>query len=68
MKIIIEHKTSKREIDGAFNICGSRADLLSLYNALQLEIFNAGFSYGWIKVPLETQPSIPNTPPLDWDS
>ena len=67
MKIIIEHKNKKRKIKGAFNICGSKADLLILAKTIKRKAKNDSFAYGWIQI-CDTQKSIVNTPPLSWNN
>ena len=74
MKIIIEHSKTKREIFGAFSICGSYDDLKNVARTILGAIHEnaddrASFSYGWIQIrPLsEANESIANTPPVGWD-
>lgn len=65
MKIIIEKGKISREIEGAFNICGSKEDLENL--ALQLnEGLKHDFYYGWIRIHVEQKLNTNNTP-LSWE-
>lgn len=67
MKIIIEHGRVKREISGAFNICGSKSDLEMLMQQL-IRGIAGDFNYGWVEIlPCVPQPSITDTAPLPWD-
>lgn len=67
MKLVIEHSETKRTIDGAFGICGSRSDLLALIAQLQARLADESWSYGWVTVhPMFQQRS--NTLPKDWDA
>lgn len=67
MKIIIAYSNTKRQIDGPFNICGSRDDLKLLADRIYAEIDDLG--YGWIQIPSEPyQESIANTEPIDWEA
>ncbi len=67
MKVIIEHSKTKREINGSFNICGSREQLRSVARQI-LDCLDAHpFSYGWIQIHSDYQRSVPDTPPLHWD-
>jgi hypothetical protein len=82
LRIIISHSRSKREISGAFQLCGSRADLLSLARQIIGHIAFAdareqerhhddrvGFAFGWMDI-MPTQPApeaLTNTPPKGWD-
>lgn len=70
MKVIIEHGKTKREINGAFNICGDAKDLRSLCNQIlsRLESNDQSFSYGWISIHADYQKSITDTQPIPWDS
>ena len=77
MKIVIDHSATKREIHGAFNLCGSSTDLESIaaqiLGALEASKRSLGrdhpFAYGWVAIlPNEPQPSKANTPPRGWDS
>jgi hypothetical protein len=66
VRILIEFSETKREIDGGFMICGSRADLRHIAH----QILNAAaeeFSYGWITIYPEIPVSNANTPPQPWD-
>ena len=64
MKIIIEYGDTKRQIDGAFNICGSKDDLLLLAEKIIAKADK--LCYGWIEIS-ETQQHISNTPPVPWE-
>ena len=71
MKIIISHGQTKREINGPFNICGSREALLALASQLiwALGDEDRRFSYGWVTIrpPGATQ-SVVEGPPSPWDN
>jgi hypothetical protein len=67
MKIIIKHSKTKRQINGAFEVCGSRADLVSLAEQILAEANGGNFTYGWITVHSDRTPALPNTPPKEWD-
>jgi hypothetical protein len=47
MKLVIEHATTKREINGAFNLCASRADVTELVAQLENRLNDKGWAYGW---------------------
>jgi hypothetical protein len=67
MKLVIEHSETKRTIDGAFSICGSRGDLSALVVQLQARLDDDSWSYGWVTVyPALQQKS--NTAPKGWDA
>lgn len=66
MKVIIAHSDTKREINGAFNICGSRADLLAIADQIR-EAVEDGLAYGWVRITGPRQPHLPETPPTNWD-
>lgn len=62
MKIVIGKDGVKREITGPFNICGSKKDLDALVKCIQ----DTGVPvYGWVRI-VDSEPCIPNTPPLKW--
>ena len=69
MKIIIGHGETKRKIDGTFQICGSKEDLLSI--AQQISAIADGdessFSYGWISVHSDCPKILANQTPIGWD-
>lgn len=70
MKITIEHSRTKRQIVGAFNICGSREDLVSLAEQILDEARGErAWTYGWINIlpSKKRQPSICDTAPTGWD-
>lgn len=71
MRVVITHSTTKRQIDGAFELCGSRADLESIARQILGHLAaSENFSYGWISI-LPTgdrQASFANTPPKGWDA
>lgn len=67
MKLVIEHSDTKRTIDGAFCLCGSREDLASLAKQLQARLADESWSYGWVAVyPAPALKS--NTPTKHWDA
>lgn len=66
MKIIIEHLHTKRVIEGPFNICGDRQDLITLMDAINETLHNS-FSYGWVNITEQKQPSLVNMIPEPWE-
>jgi len=66
MKIIINYSNTKRQINGDFEICGSKDDLTRVANQI-LTYTGINFSYGWIPVHFNLPSREPNTPPKDWD-
>ena len=67
MKLAIEHSSTKRAIEGAFNICGSRSDLASLAKQIELRLADESWSYGWMTVyPAPLAQS--STAPKSWDA
>lgn len=79
MKLIIEHRKSKRTIDGAFAICCGRNELEELKSIIDQKLSN-DFIFGWIyfdeyiKSPVESdfdlikrQKQIVDTTPISWD-
>lgn len=70
MKIVIEHKKMKREINGTgFNICGSAQDLIRIATEIKRQATSDEFSYGWILVrdyQEDEHTAGPNSPPLSW--
>lgn len=69
MKVIIGKGSIKREINGAFALCGSKKDLLALAAQIQTQIaLKDDFYYGWIPIwPEALDEARPNTPPLPWE-
>jgi hypothetical protein len=67
MKIIIEHGETKRQINGPFNICGSRDDIYHIVAELSRHLNDSTWSYGWTYIVDRRQPSIANTPPIGWE-
>ena len=68
MKILIMHSTTKRKIEGAFNICGSKEDLLNVAKQIHDGATNTNFTYGWISIVPEKQEIIPDLEPIPWNS
>lgn len=78
MKIIIEHRHTKREINGPFAFCCNREDLETLKEIID-EKLETDHSYGWLSVNefkevnkkgfaiYRHQGNIPNTKPKEWD-
>jgi len=79
MKLIIEHRKTKREINGAFAICCGKNELQQLKEIIQTKLED-DFAYGWINIDefitqpdnsefdiIKRQKSIPNTEPVSWD-
>ncbi len=67
MKIIIEHSQTKREITGAFNICGTAEDLRKIARQIAEVVNDNRFNYGWVHIVPEKQSAIPDTPLAKWD-
>lgn len=69
MKIVIEHKGVKRQIEGnGFNICGSQNDLLAI--AEQIRANAEGMVFGWVKIRDEIPDEHyagPNIQPKAWE-
>jgi hypothetical protein len=66
MKVTIEHSTTKREIVGPFNICGSGKDLREIARQI-LDATKDDYYYGWIQIS-EKQPVVcVNSAPISWD-
>jgi len=78
MKLIIEHRKTKREINGAFSICCGKNELQHLKTIIESKLEN-DFAYGCINIDefvnqpegdfdiIKRQKSIPNTEPVSWD-
>lgn len=66
MNIIISHSITKRRIDGSFQLCGSKEDLLSIAEQIT-ESVDGGFNYGWIDILTDKPRSMPNEHPVQWD-
>jgi hypothetical protein len=69
MRIVIEHSHTKREITGAFNICGSGYDLRDLAEQILMQVGKKDkpkVEYGWISITVPA-PSIVSTEPKQWD-
>ena len=70
MRIIIEQGSTKRQLDGPFNICASREDLESLVTQLQAKLVDPVWCYGWIEVAEVTKApggECRNSPPEPWE-
>jgi len=67
MKLVIEHSETKREINGAFNLCGSRGDLRALARQIDLRLADETWSYGWMAIYPDQQVTESNTRPTPWD-
>lgn len=65
MEIVIEHSQTKRLINGNFNICGSRSDLIELARQITEQTKN-DFHYGWIQIH-KKQRTLIDTKPMGWD-
>ena len=65
MKVIIDHKGIKREIDGSFQLCLGAGDAGRLIKALQEHYDDGG--YGWVEVPDQVPASAASTEPIPWD-
>ncbi len=70
MRLVIDHSLTKREIQGAFGVCGSRDDLESLaQQILGYLAANTHVSFGWCPiVPNAQHHGLPNQQPVPWDS
>jgi hypothetical protein len=82
MRIIISHSRTKRRIEGPFNICGSKQDLLRIADLLIKACHDhpgahgegvirnaAGMSYGWVNItdPPVEQEILVDQGPIGWD-
>lgn len=70
MKIIISHGNRKREISGAFSVCGSLTDLSILRDELNRalgERDNPTFCYGWVDIIPNRPKLLANTVPEPWE-
>ncbi len=65
MKIIVEHGDTKRQIEGAFNICASARDFSIILSKLT-EFVDSGSSYGWVQIS-DVQKCISGTKPDPWE-
>jgi hypothetical protein len=68
MKIIIEHSRTKREIDGLFNITGSRQHLEHIARQINDNLKDESWSYASITIYPKPKTIMPNTDPKPWDS
>lgn len=79
MRLIIEHKKTKREINGAFSICIGKKELQFL-KAIFDNNLESDFTYGWINIDevieqpkdsyfnvIRRQKQISDTEPVSWD-
>lgn len=79
MKIIIEHRKTKRELNGAFALCCGKNELEQLKSIIEQKL-NEEFTYGWIYIDeeiinpdesdfdiIKRQKKIANTIPVSWD-
>jgi uncharacterized membrane protein affecting hemolysin expression len=66
MKIIISHSKTKREIKGAFSLCGSREDLERVAHQIFDKINNDNFIYGFVDI-IPNPPLLGNQEPIEWD-
>ena len=79
MKIIIEHRKTKRELNGAFALCCGKKELEQLKSIIEQKL-DEEFTYGWIYVDeqitspdesdfdiIKRQKQISNTAPVSWD-
>lgn len=67
MKIVIEHGSIKREIDGNFNVCGSKDDLLRFAYKVQEVCNSEDFTYGWISISDKKKEYLINQSVKKWD-
>lgn len=66
MKLILAKAGVKREIEGPFGICASRADLERLRDRID-EVLARDFNYGWFEVAPHFHHSAPDTQPRKWE-
>ena len=79
MKIIIDHKKTRREINGAFAFCCGKSELQQLKAIIEAKL-ESDFHFGWLNVnERQNQPddadfdivlmqkTIPNTKPFSWE-
>lgn len=68
MKIVISHLRTKREIVGAFNICGSKGDLKSLAEQILGQVHDENWSYGWVAIlPTDQAQLTIGGSPIPWE-
>ena len=67
MEIIISHSQTKRRIKGAFDVCGSKQNLVDFAEQILEKASRDDFNYGWVRVVSERQPALANTEPIGWD-
>ena len=69
MKVIIGHKSTKREILGVFEICSDRETLLHIGDTIRNKVERDDFSYGWVTVyPKEyDEGDRTNKAPIGWE-
>jgi hypothetical protein len=68
MKIIIEHDTVKREINGAFSVCGSYDDLRRVAREILKTVGEDDHhTFGWVEIH-EPLPCVAGSKPLPWAS
>lgn len=65
MKLTISHNGIKRSIDGVFNICGSKQELLSLAEQIIEQAKRENFEYSWVKI-VDESPAVLDTKPIGW--
>ena len=68
MKLIISHSRTKRQIDGPFEICGTREDIESLATQIVSHLSDTHWSYGWIRIYERGIEPLSTTPPVPWDN
>lgn len=70
MKLVILHGSTKRQLEGSFRICASRADLETLAIQINNHICRndgSGFSFGWITITADEPDLRPNVNVKAWD-
>lgn len=70
MKFLISQGRTKRRIEGAFWLCGSRRDLGYLVEQISQELESKErFAYGWLRIRCPLPPPVrPSSSPESWES
>lgn len=68
MKIAISAPGAKREIEGSFALCATRADFKHVVEQLQARLADETWSYGWISIPEPGHRALADTPASPWSA
>jgi hypothetical protein len=66
MKLLIQQGDTKRQLEGSFNLCASRADLELLRQQIDTALSCPDFHYGWMPIYSDVPVALPNSQPLQW--